>query len=52
MEPAPLGVAGEILLGGAGVAREYLRRPELTAEKFVAQPYSRVSAHGCIGVVT
>ena len=39
LEPVPIGVTGEILIGGVGVSRGYLNRPDLTEERFIPNPF-------------
>jgi amino acid adenylation domain-containing protein/non-ribosomal peptide synthase protein (TIGR01720 family) len=43
MQPAPTGIPGEICIGGKGLAYGYINRPEVTAETFVPDPFSRIT---------
>jgi len=42
LHPAPIGVPGEILVGGAGVGRQYLNRPRMTAASFIPNPFAKM----------
>jgi amino acid adenylation domain-containing protein len=50
LQPVPIGIPGEIYIGGVGVTKGYLNRPELTAERFISNPFVEDGGLGSWGV--